>query len=191
MITADAVAERLFTAVEFARMCEVGVFGTDESIELIDGRILVMPPQGPLHASTARLLLKMLLAQGFSLDEVLHENPVLLGKDSECVPDLVLVDPDPEDPLFRREHPTPENIRLIVEVSDSTLAFDRLVKAKTYAAAGIRKYWVVDLNGRRLITHSNPIRGEYNDVEVLLWGGGHRAAILGGGFLDIDALFTD
>jgi Uma2 family endonuclease len=191
VIIADAIAQRRFTAAEFTRMCQAGVFGPDETVELVDGKIFVMPPQGPLRAATARLLLERILAEGFTFREILHENPVLLGGDSACVPDLVLVEPDPEDPLFRRRHPTQEQIRLIVEISDSTLAFDRQAKATTYAAAGIREYWVVDLNGRRLVVHTHPVQGKYDGVTELTWGDGQRVALPGGKSLDVDALFAE
>ena len=57
---------------------------------------------------------------------------------------------------FRTANPGPEDIRLVAEISDSTLAFDLRVKAKLYARAGIVEYWVIDVQGRRLIVHREP-----------------------------------
>lgn len=185
-----SVRERTFTTTEFRRMVAAGVFESDENIELIEGHLVVMPPQGPLHSATTRLLVEMLLTLGFPIGQVFDEKPIRLEPDSECVPDITLVAPNPADPRFRDEHPTPEYIQLVIEVANSTLAFDLDTKTRVYARAGIREYWVVDLKGRRLVCHTRPVDGEYREQQSLVAGCGARAALPEGKTLDIDALFA-
>jgi Uma2 family endonuclease len=190
MQTSQITVHDRFTVDQFRRMIAAGVFEADQNIELIEGKIIAVPPQGPRHAARTRRLLKILLAQGFTLDEVLHENPVLLNNDSECVPDITLVECNSADPEFEREHPVPEQLLLVIEVSDTTLTFDLLTKSRLYAAAGIREYWVVDLNNRQLFVHAVPENGQYTRTETLIAGAGNQVALPGGKVLGIDELFA-
>src|SRR5205085_8284824 len=65
---------------------------------------------------------------------------------------------------FRREQPKPQDVALLVEIADTTLRFDLTTKADLYARAGIEDYWVLDLNGRRMIVHRSPQSGKYRSV---------------------------
>ena len=83
---------------------------------------------------------------------------------NEPEPDLiVLARPSRE---FRDANPRPADLRLVVEISDSTLGFDLRIKAPLYARAGIAEYWVVDISGRRIIVHRGPREGAYASVEA-------------------------
>jgi Uma2 family endonuclease len=63
-------------------------------------------------------------------------------------------------------HLQPTDVRLVVEISDTTLAFDRITKARLYARAGIIEYWVVDVTGRRILVHRNPQGDAYVDIKA-------------------------
>ena len=65
---------------------------------------------------------------------------------------------------YSERHPGPEDLLLVVEVSDSTLRFDRTNKAALYALSGIQEYWVLDLNGRQLLVHRRPAGDSYLDI---------------------------
>jgi Uma2 family endonuclease len=72
-----ALSERRFIVAEYHRILEAGVFGLDENIELLPGRILSVPPQGPLHAAVVRRLLQALLALGYPLGQLLSKQPLV------------------------------------------------------------------------------------------------------------------
>jgi Uma2 family endonuclease len=119
---------------------------------LIDGEILEMPGQNPPHATiTAKVdtTLRRFFGQGFVLRNQL---PLVLGQSTDPEPDLAVVAGQLMD--YYRAHPT--TAALVVEVSDSTIAFDTTDKASLYAAAKIADYWVVDLALNRLLVHRQP-----------------------------------
>jgi len=90
--------------------------------------------------------------------------PVNLGGYSEPEPDLlVLKNPGPEG--YRRAHPTAVDVLLLIEVSDSSLAFDRGAKRDLYARYAIPEYWVVDLGGQRVLAYLDPEGGTYQRTE--------------------------
>jgi Uma2 family endonuclease len=65
---------------------------------------------------------------------------------------------------FKSGNPQPHDLALVIEISDSSLAFDLTTKARLYARAGIEEYWVLDVAGRRLIAHRSPVSGNYTSV---------------------------
>ena len=81
---------------------------------------------------------------------------------SEPEPDIIVL--KPEAAGYSAEQPGPNDLALVVEVSDTTITFDLTIKASLYARAGIVDYWVVDLNARRLIVHRQPANGVYDSV---------------------------
>ena len=159
-----ALSERLFTVAEYQRILCAKVFGLDENIELLQGRILSIPPQGPLHAAVVRRLLQALLSLGYPLGQLLSEQPIALSRDSEPIPDACLVEPDLAGLDYEGGHPTPDRVLLVVEVSASTLAGDLSVKARAYATGGIQRYWVVDVANALLHEHTQPTNGIYASV---------------------------
>jgi Uma2 family endonuclease len=135
------------------------------SYELIDGEIISKMGYKPPHPAVVGLLLRWLAAV-FGLDFVRVQTTVEVG---EADPDHNEPEPDaavtrlPVDAYFRR-HPGPSDLLLVAEVSDSTLRFDRTTKALLYARAGIVEYWVLDLNGRRLLVHRDPSIDGYEQI---------------------------
>jgi Uma2 family endonuclease len=95
--------------------------------------------------------------QGATIDVAPQDNPT-----SAPEPDLIVL--KRETSHFTDAHPGPEDIRLIIEVADTTLSFDLRVKAPLYARAGIVEYWVLDIGGRRMFVHRNPRDGRYTSV---------------------------
>jgi Uma2 family endonuclease len=87
---------------------------------------------------------------------------------SEPEPDLAIV--EPLRTLYRTRHPYPENIFWLIEYANTTLSKDLNIKRKTYAAASIREYWVVDLKHRQLKVFRNPLNGDYASEETLTTG---------------------
>ena len=143
-----------FTVNEWHRMGDAGLFGDSARMELLDGEVIEMSPIGSAHAScVARLNLLLLYAVG-SRALIFPENPVVLDDYSEPQPDIAVLAPHREG--YSRVHPTPAEILLLIEVADSTLAFDRDRKSVAYARAGVGQTWIVDLAGDEVLVMDSP-----------------------------------
>src|SRR5712692_4292324 len=164
-----AVEIRRFTRVEYQQLIET-IFQPGERLELIDGLLVLREPQYTPHATAIQLVQRTLqraFGDGWSVRSQL---PIALDDMSEPEPDAAVVPGDPRD--YRDAHP--ERPVLIVEVSQSRLAFDRRHKASLYARAGIADYWVVNLVDQVLEVYREPVaaptgRGDwkYNSVRLL------------------------
>jgi Uma2 family endonuclease len=139
---------RRFKRVEYERLAECGFFHPTERLELIAGLLLVREPQGSPHATGITLALHALQAAFGAGWVVRPQLPIALDDDSEPEPDLVVVRSHARD--FSSAHPS--SVALIVEVSETSLAFDRGV----YARAGIADYWIVNLIDRVVEIHREP-----------------------------------
>lgn len=154
--TRAAIAEaprRLWTRSEFEHALKVGLFRSDERLELIGGEVVqkVSPQESP-HATAIRLAeeaLRQAFPQGH---DVRVQLPLALGERSEPEPDVSVVVGSIRD--YEEEHPT--SAVLVVEVADSTLRIDRSTKAGLYAASRIGEYWIVNLVDRVLEVHREP-----------------------------------
>ncbi|MGK7919946.1 MAG: Uma2 family endonuclease [Trichodesmium sp.] len=157
---------RLLTVDEYHRMAEVGIFHPDEKIELITGQIInKMSPQGSSHAAAIRRtdrLFSKLFREGVSVQKQL---PVILNNFSEPEPDIALVKADSLD--YDDDHPTAEDVYLIMEIADSTLKSDIELKGKEYAKSGIEDYWVLDVNHRQLYVYRQPTQSGYQQKMIL------------------------
>jgi Uma2 family endonuclease len=150
---------RLWTCDEYQRAADLGVFGEDEHLELLDGEVYRrMSPHGSPHV-TAVLLIQRHFVVLFEddLHHVRSQAPTILSLRSEPEPDILIVKGGVLD--FASRHPGPADISLLVEVSDSTLAIDRNKKARIYAEAGIADYWIVNLRERCLEVRREPSPG--------------------------------
>jgi Uma2 family endonuclease len=143
---------RRFKRVEYERLAECGFFHPTERLELIDGLLLVREPQGSPHATGVTLALHALQAAFGAGWVVRPQLPIALDDDSEPEPDLVVVRGHARD--FSRAHPS--SVALIVEVSETSLAFDRGDKAGLYARAGIADCWIVNLIDGVVEIHREP-----------------------------------
>jgi Uma2 family endonuclease len=150
-----------WTCAEFHRFGDLGVFEGRRAM-LIDGVILEEGPMNPPHAVALELTgeaIRTAFGTGWWLRQQL---PLILGQDTDLKPDLAVV---PSRPRDYGGHPT--TAALLVEVADSSLAFDTNEKRLLYARAGIRDYWVVDVNGRRLLVYRDPQAGDYATHQAL------------------------
>jgi Uma2 family endonuclease len=165
------VDKRRFTADEYQRTGEAGIFSPEDRVELIDGEILTMSPIGSPHAGAVNRANRTLVigTQGRALVAV--QNPVRLNAFSEPEPDLVLL--RPRDDFYRSSHPQPQDVLLIIEISESTLRYDRDFKGPLYARNGIVEYWLVDLTSETVTCHSRPENGVYRDAATF-----HRGQML-------------
>lgn len=174
--------DRRFTVDEYHRMGEAGIIGPDERVELVDGRIVAMNPIGSPHAWCVSRLTRVVARRDDVLVSV--QNPIHLDDNGEPEPDLVVLRLEtPQD-----RHPGPGDVLLIVEVADTSLAYDRGTKAPLYARHGIPELWIADLGGERIEVHREPTPSGYRVVRAL--GRGQRASPLFAPDLavDVDAI---
>ena len=158
------VKQRRFSVQEYHQMAEMGIFHPTERLELIDGRIITISPQNPPHASTTARVGDYLRELTTGVAKIRSQLPVRLHDFSEPEPDVALVRSDRRD--YADRHPTASDIYLIVEVSDATLDFDIGEKKLDYARSDIAEYWVVDVNGNRVLVFRHPAQGEYQEEFV-------------------------
>ena len=134
---------RKFTVAEYYRMAEVGILKPDERVELIEGEIIVMAPIGPEHADDVDEFNTVFGIYAPGRFRIRIQNPVRLDNGSEPQPDAALLRLRPGG--YRAAHPTPADVLLVVEVADSSLAYDRDVKAHIYGRNDIPETWVRNL----------------------------------------------
>ena len=146
----------LFTRAEFGRMSEAGVF-EGRRVELLEGEVIEMTPQGSRHASAVASIVTALVRALSPSLSVRPQLPLALDDRSEPEPDVAVCRPDPRN--FADSHPGPEHVVLLVEVADSSLPYDRDRKAGVYARAGIPELWIVDLRERTAVVFTEPDRG--------------------------------
>ena len=149
----SSVRTKHWTRVEYERLIDLGAFRPGERLELVGGALLVREPQGSPHA-TAVGLVEDALRQVFGVGwTVRTQSPIALDEDSEPEPDLAVV------PGSRRDHSRshPSHPVLIVEVAESSLAFDRGEKGSLYARAGIADYWILNLPDQVLEVYREPV----------------------------------
>jgi Uma2 family endonuclease len=153
-----------WTRTECAQLTSAGVLDYDH-LELIEGELIdKMEKRRPHVVGVAKIA--GWLQRAFGQDRVNSEAAI------DVAPaDNPINEPEPDVIVFRRAGgaysysiPQPDDVALVVEVSDSTLRFDLTVKAALYARAGITDYWVLDVNGRRMIVHRDPSAAGYGSV---------------------------
>ena len=143
---------RLFDVDEYYALAEAGILSEDDRVELLDGEIVTMAPIGSLHASSVDLLTRLLVTQVGERAVVRVQNPVNLDNRTELQPDVMLL----KWRDYSQGHPKPEDVLLLIEVSDTTVESDRGVKLPLYARSGIREVWIVDLTAQAVEAYSEP-----------------------------------
>ncbi|HEU4617584.1 MAG TPA: Uma2 family endonuclease [Gammaproteobacteria bacterium] len=149
------------TADQYCRMAELGLLASDARVELIEGEIFDMPALGKDHESVVDQLTRLFVRAVADLAIVRVQGSLRLSDLSMPQPDVVLLKPRAD--FYRSRRAGASDALLVVEVSDSTLPFDRDVKVPLYARHGIPEVWIVDLRDDRLLVFRSPVNGEYED----------------------------
>jgi Uma2 family endonuclease len=150
---------RPITADDYHRMAGVGIFEPDERVELLDGELIAMPPVGIKHAFAVRRLNAIFQRRFADRAIVDSQSPLALDVYSEPQPDVMLL--GPRDDWYGTALPEPADVLLVVEVSESTLRYDRGPKLRAYARAGIAELWIVDLVEGRIERFCEPAGETY------------------------------
>lgn len=162
--------ERIYriTRADWARMIEAGVF-VGRRAELIRGVIVETSPQNNPHSWAIVTLNRILVLALADRAEVRPQLPLIAVDESEPEPDLAIVPHVPR----RREHP--RSAHLVIEVSDSTLGYDRTTKAELYAESGFPEYWIVNVEAEQLEVYDRPKGRQYTRRRT--FGRGRSVAI--------------
>jgi Uma2 family endonuclease len=180
------VARRALTVAEYHRMGEVGILTEDDRVELIEGQLIAMSPIGSEHAGTVNALNRRLVLAVGDRGVVAVQNPVQLDDRSEPQPDFAVLKPRADD--YRRATPRPDEVLLIIEVADSSLAYDRRVKRSLYARHGIPEFWIVNLAAGEVEVCRAPEGGQYASVSHVGRGGVLEPQLLPGAVIPVAAL---
>jgi Uma2 family endonuclease len=161
-------AQHRFSVADYYRMADTGVLKPDARVELLDGKIIDMSPIGPFHGGLVNRLIRLFhkLAAGRWL--VSAQNPVHLDEYSEPQPDLMLLKPAADD--YTSRHPVPEDVFLLIEVADSSLAYDREDKLPAYGRAGISEVWILNLPAKTIEVYREPHFAGYGSTRTLCAG---------------------
>ena len=153
----------------YYRMAEVGLFPEPRRVELIEGDVIDMVPIGSQHAGRTNRLTRF-FAEGAADGSVslTVQSPLRLDAWNEPQPDLMLLRPRSDD--YADRHPTAADVLLLVEVSDSSLAYDRNTKLALYARFGVAEVWIVDIPGGAVEVYRTLKDGAYAPGERLTAG---------------------
>lgn len=159
--TRDAGSRRFLFDVESYHALEgTAVFTPDERTELIEGEIYMLTPISSRHAAGTKRAFRAFVKLNIKTAIVSVQNPFALpGSRSEPVPDVMLLQPRADD--YEDAPPMPADVLLLIEVSDSTLAYDRRTKMPLYARHGVRESWIVNLVEKVLEIYTEPKNGKY------------------------------
>jgi Uma2 family endonuclease len=157
-----------FNVDEYYKMAEVGLLSEDDRVELIEGEIIEMSPIGSTHGGTVNRSSPFLNRKLGDLAIVSVQNPLRLSDFSEPLPDLALLKPRKD--FYSNSHPAPEDVLVVNEVADTSVAYDRNVKLPLYARAGIPEAWLMVLQKEVIEVHSQSKNGKYQKVRRLKRG---------------------
>lgn len=157
-----------WTVEDYHRMIATGIL-EGRHIELLNGEIVEMPPEGESHAYSSDEAGEYLIYLLGDRAKVRQAKPItLLPSNSEPEPDIAIVQRLGRD--YREHHPYPENVFWLIEYSDSSLSKDLEVKTQIYAAAGIPEYWIINLRTRQLIVFRLPTDEGYQSKQTISHG---------------------
>ena len=161
----EPTAIKRLSVKSYHRMSELDILDPNERTELIAGQITLMAAKGTPHVTSLHLLANALREQLGNTALVRTQDPIQLDDFSEPEPDLVIVKGTVLE--YAEQHPRPEHVYLVVEVTDSTLKQDCEIKEKLYAQAGLIDYWVVNLKKRQLHIFRDPTPTGYTSHLIL------------------------
>ena len=186
MPTAPTITKRRFSVKEYYLMAEAGILSPRDRVELIDGEIVQMAAISSRHAGCVTYLSNTLLPMLGRRVIVRVRGPVRLSEYSEPEPDVTLLRPRAD--AYRESHPGPDDVMLIVEVSHSTVEYDRDVKTPLYAEAGIPELWLVNLDEDCIDGLSDPVGAGYRARRRYVRGERIAPALLPDAALDVSEI---
>jgi Uma2 family endonuclease len=156
----ELATPKQFTVEDYYRLGEVGMIQPDERTELLDGVIYPMEPIGPFHGGVGASLEQYFWQLSNGRWIVRSQYPIRLNNSSEPQPDIALVKPASHQ--YKRRHPTPADVFLVIEISDTSLDVDRGLKLPLYGRATIPEYWIVNLQKEVIEVYRKPHPSGYS-----------------------------
>jgi len=160
-------AKRLINVDEYHRMAEVGILTEADKVELIHGQILKKSPVGSKQAAIVDRINKLLNQHFIDNAIVRIQNPVRINDINEPEPDIAVL--KYREDYYIEKHPKPQDIFLVIEVSDTTLTYDKEIKLPLYATAGIPEFWLINIEKSEIEVHRSPATDNYTTITI------HRA----------------
>lgn len=179
-------ARRLFTIEEYERMVETGILKQDDRVELIEGEVVEMSPIGDAHAAFVSNLTHLLVTRYGDRSRVWVQGPVRVPPRSKPQPDLALL----RSRSYVRAGAVTEDALLVIEVADTSLRYDRTIKQRLYARAGIPEYWIIDANSETVEVYRSPSGDRYADLQQSARGGSIAPLAFPDTAIPIDAIFV-
>ncbi|GFZ99996.1 Uma2 family endonuclease [Okeania sp. KiyG1] len=159
---------QLFTVDQYYKMLDAGVFTENQRVELIRGEIIKISPMGIRHSASVKCLAELFILRLAQTVTVGIQDPVRLNNTSEPQPDISLLQRRPD--FYETRHPQPENVFLLIEVSDTTIKYDREIKVPLYAENNIVEVWLVNLTEECLEVYRQPKGNGYEIVQTFQRG---------------------
>jgi len=163
-----SVVPKRFRVADFRRMTEVGILPEESGWEIIDGFLIDKMTIESRHASTVKRLNRKLTRLLEDNAVISVQDPIHIDEYNEPEPDIALL--KPREDFYAESHPTPRDVLLVVEVSDSTVEYDRDIKKAIYAEAEIAEFWLVNLKENTIECYSQPKNGNYRLAKILETG---------------------
>lgn len=161
----SAPSRHRLTVADYRRMGETGIIAAKDRVELIDGEIIDMSPIGSLHAALVDMVASLLHQHCGRSAIVRNQNPLALDDASQPQPDITVL--KLRQDFYSTAHPGPADVMLVIEVADTSLAFDLGVKVPLYAAHDIPEVWVIDAATRRTHRFRRPEGGRYTEQDLV------------------------
>ncbi len=171
---------RQITVEEYDLMIESGVFDENDHIELLNGVIIEKMPKGTKHSAATDRIVRVFYRHFGDDVFIRNQNPIWLDEFSEPEPDIVLAVPKEDE--YENSHPTTDEIYLILEVSDSTLGYDRNTKGTAYANAGIRQYLLLNVKEKTIEDYREPSADGFQSKKTYRIGQNFNLVVLSGNF---------
>lgn len=175
------------TVEQYHRMGELGILREDDRVELIDGELVRMAPIGSMHGGLVSRLNRLLVERVGRAGVVSPQNSVILSDFTEPQPDLAVLRWRADD--YMADTPKARDALLVIEVADSSLRFDRDVKLRFYALAGVPEVWIVDVRAKRVLRFTRPEGEGYGSADTLESGDTARCTGVPGLAVGVDELF--
>jgi Uma2 family endonuclease len=150
-------SRHLISVDAFHRMGEAGILGPEDRVELIEGEIIDMSPIGALHAAIVDVVARHFGRRAGESVFIRCQNPLRLDDVSEPEPDISILRPRAD--FYTTSHPGAADVLLVIEVAETSLAYDLGTKVPLYARHGIPEVWVIDAATRRIRVFRRPVGG--------------------------------
>lgn len=176
-----------FSVDDYYKMIDLGILDNREKAEIIDGELIKKITIGDNHALTVDLLTTFFIKNLPDSIRVRGQNPLRLGDYDEPEPDIVLADLTKYD---GKRHPRPAETILVIEVSDTTLKYDREIKIPLYAEAEIPEVWIVNLRNKIVEIYHQPSVGIYQFAKIFKQGETVKSFVLPDLALEVDSILS-